>query len=405
MHEEVTRLFIVDPNLIDAAGHYLQHATAISEEAVSRGILVTWVTAASFDITLAPDFVQLRRIFTHNIFDEFHSNEEGWVLNNFNQYNQYFYGLLVSLGLHSVDRSIFLFSNVLHNQLYAIENWSQLLPEHSYAVCILRWNNATMDYNRTRGATAAIEQLYRYCLSNQGLVSRKIFMASDTVRLAHYYQSLGSGVSVHVLPNPQVAGQIRDTHRTTYCDGPVSIGCFGSFSRLRGSQLISEIMDSILRVRSDVRFICQVQDLNNEDSKSIVTLQNRYRHNVIILAGILDARLYSYSLASTSLILMPYCPAFYEFGSSGVACEALTFGIPAVLPSDTTIHDEFEAAGAGFVEAQQWTSSAFAASTLAALNDLEQLRGLSSSASSTYIQKTSPGTFLDGLLGLPSSAA
>jgi len=145
MHQEIARLFIVDPNLIDAAGHYLQHATAISEEAVSRGILVTWVTAASFDITLAPDFVQLRRIFTHNIFDEFHSNEEGWVLNNFNQYNQYFYGLLVSLGLHSVDRSIFLFSNVLHNQLYAIENWSQLLPEHSYAVCILRWNNATMD--------------------------------------------------------------------------------------------------------------------------------------------------------------------------------------------------------------------------------------------------------------------
>lgn len=400
---QIQNLYIIDPNLVDYGGHYLTYAKSVSSEAKNRGIGITWLTAKNFRKSLAPDYVEIVEIFDHNVFYEENTTNENSTVTNFYSYNKYFYQKLIYTDILKSRNSVFLFPNVIQNQLYSILEWSNQIQETSHAVVILRWNNAYMPYNVSRSFTKQILKTYHHCLSNYKIRHKNITIASDTLRLAHFYSQI-SGDLVKYIPNPQTGTKIlQNLGKTGEIDRhsePV-LGFYGSFSMLRGSHIIPDIINGILKENNQVSFRCQISNHSKQENEKIITTQSQNPQKVILLSGILDTSLYYSCLATTTLIIMPYSQEFYMWGSSGIACEALSLGIPSVMTRNTTMEDEYKGADAGYKSATTWSPNSFIEATLSALSSIRHLTRRSKQACDNYINQTSPATFLDVIICEP----
>lgn len=393
------KFVLLDPNLIDPAGHYLTYARSVSTAALDCEMRVTWITAQTFNPDYALKGVKVIPTFENNVFDEVWNTGDDWIINNFNFLNNHFFQTLFTLELTNWTNTIFLFPNVLQNQLFAISSWSKFLHDSSHAICILRWNNAFMDYNTSRGASELILDLYKYAVQSPDGKSDKISLATDSRRLALFYQSV-IGKPVALLPNPQLQSQLMRAFHQGEERSSTVVGYFGGFSRFRGSHLLADIFDQLLARFDTLSVRCHVGEIDSLEGESILRIQGLYKQRFCLLQGHLDEQLYNFSLSTSSVLLMPYSPAFYGYGSSGIACEALSYGVPAVVTTNTTIKDEFEDAGAGHIGVHQWDAKSFADGASVALGSLAELSAQSARAAESFRNKVSPHRFVQELFKL-----
>jgi len=397
-------LVLVDMNLRVAEGHYLQYAKSVAAAAMSLGCKVSWVTARQFDRRLAPVEVEVDTLFEYHVFHEFQSEGENWTLENFNVYNHYIFSELFTRMKFRNDEAVFLFPNLIQNQLYAVIEWSKELRSGSFVVAILRWQNADMDYNVIRGASSAVKELYCFCFNRINSESGRVFIATDTKRLAGYFQGLSS-VAISQLPNPQVSVHSTNINLKSRLSMPFVVGFFGGFQRLRGSHLMADIVKIVLTENRQIRFVIHIIDLGSVDALEMVEVQKLYKENIVILGGVLSTSIYNFALANSSVVLMPYSPRFYHWGSSGIACEALSFGVPAVVTAGTTMHQEYEEFEAGCIAVERYDAHSFSLGIFRALDAVEHLTAASVSAAKNYRERTSPERFVRELLSLRSSEA
>jgi glycosyltransferase involved in cell wall biosynthesis len=397
-----SKLAILDPNLRSRAGHYLPYANAVTDAATTAGMDVIWVTSTHFPTELAPKGVRVRPLFSFDVFDEFHSADSNWIIENFNQLNHRAFVELNLIDQSAYSDCIFFFPNILHNQLYAVIEWTKGLKDSSRAICILRWQNAGMGYNVNRGASAHILELYRFCFNHAEQNNTKVIFASDTQKLADFYQRL-SLRTIHRVPNPQVHRLNFSHYSMVRPTDAVIITFLGSFTRLRGSDILAPLVDALIPYFPQVLFRIQISDLGSPDAQSLVSLLRAHKGKISLFSGFLDNDVYNHLISTASLVLLPYSPSFYYWGSSGVSCEALTFGIPAVLTSNTTMHDEFLEVGAGLVAVDKYDVDSFLKACELAICNLDELRRKSREASKRFIARSSPAVFLDSLLKLATT--
>jgi len=395
--KNITNLYIIDPNLVDNVGHYLPYAHSVSYEARERGCEVVWLVSKNFKKQNAPSDVHVKELFHSNIFDEDHLSGKDAVNINFQQYNKKFYQDLLTSGVSKTRNCLFLFPNVLHNQLHAILEWSNLIDETSRALIVLRWNNALMPYNIARNFSDDILRLYKLCLLDYRERYKKAFVSSDTLRLASFYSRLAN-CQVYFIPSPQTHANITEFDSSllnTRAREELTLGFYGSHSNLRGSHLIPEIINSVIDRYEHVYFRCQVPHITSLANDALIKLQAQRPNRITLLSGTLDYQLYYFCIRTTSLILMPYSPDFYGWGSSGVACEALSLGVPGVISKNTTMEDEYRLADAGYRVSACWTTESFVAATLEAISSIQELSKLSSEAIEKYVNANSPKAFFE----------
>jgi glycosyltransferase involved in cell wall biosynthesis len=389
-------LYIVDPQLGMAGGHYLPYAKSVTAAAIDAGSHVVWYTNKNFKVRDLPSNVEIRPVFERYVFDEIQSQGDGWIQENFNGINRDFYRILVTHISSPKSGSTIVFPNLLHTQLYAVTEWANQFSKASRVVAILRWNNAYMEYNVSRGASRDILSLYKFCFDKAMVSKANIIFASDTIRLSNFYSQL-STIPIQYIPNPQVrtgddvlesSSIPRDHHN------PLVLSHIGGFSPLRGAHLLPDIFEKVLAFSHNVTIRCHVDDFESPIFNRLLDVQKRYKSRISIIGNVIDDTLYRDLFFTTDLLVMAYHPGFYHFGSSGVACEALSWGIPAVIPSNTTIFDEFSSVDAGFIDCSEWSYDAYANSIDLAINEIKSLTYKSHIAKTEYKKIVSPKAFL-----------
>jgi glycosyltransferase involved in cell wall biosynthesis len=393
-------LRIVDPQLGMDAGHFLPYAKSVTKGAIERGLRVTWHTNKAFKLRDLPPTVDANLAFERYVFDEIQNDGQDWVINNFNKLNTEFYNILIKNIPASDAETVILFPNLLHNQLYAVIEWANNFCIRSKVVIILRWNNALMDFNVSRGASRDIQFLYSFCFSRLDPSKNHVVIGSDTLRLAAFFSEL-SGYHCHFIPNPQVSAVedlIEYTSSTLDLSKNIVISHIGGFYYLRGSRILPDLFEYVLEQHDNVIVRCHVCDFSSPQFQRLSEVVKRYKSRITVLGNVIDDALYRDLFRTSDLLIMAYHPVFYHYGSSGVACEALSWGVPAVVPANTTIADEFTGVDAGFIACDEWTFEAYAMSLSAAINGIQALTDKSMKAKALYRSLVSPQAFLDRVL-------
>jgi glycosyltransferase involved in cell wall biosynthesis len=396
----IIHLRIVDPQLGMDAGHFLPYAKSVTKAAIERGLRVTWHTNKAFNSRDLPPDVDASFAFQRYVFDEIQCDGHDWVINNFNNLNTEFYKILIENIPEPDAETVILFPNILHNQLYAVIEWANNFCIKSKVVVILRWNNIFMDFNITRGASQDIRSLYSFCFSRLHTNNDHIIIGSDTLRLASFFSEL-SGNRIEFIPNPQVSALESFNDRTIPAINlakSVVISHIGGFYYLRGSHLLPDLFEYLLKNHDNVTVRCHVCDFSSPQFQRLSEVVKRYKSRITVLGNVIDDALYRDLFRTSDLLIMAYHPVFYHYGSSGVACEALSWGVPAVIPANTTIADEFAGVDAGFIACGEWTFEAYAMSLSAAINGIQELTNKSMKAKALYRSLVSPQAFLDRVL-------
>jgi hypothetical protein len=117
--------------------------------------------------------------------------------------------------------------------------------------------------------------------------------------------------------------------------------------------------------------------------------------NLALATGRLAPGAYLDLLRGAAIALFPYDPALYRRKSSGVLWEAISIGLPVVVPAGTWLENEARHWGAGHVTYGEGGASAIAAAFAEALPRIETLRARSAEAGERYRAANGAAALID----------
>ncbi len=188
----------------------------------------------------------------------------------------------------------------------------------------------------------------------------------------------------HVLPSilSPTEREIRAAKlRTGSQTGPLVVSFLAGARPERGTSLIPDVVK--LCAPLDIHFLVQLTDPLGADPQLVGAVKAlRDREKVQFHDGILPRDQYNDWIAQ-SLVLLPYDAALYQSRTSGVYCEAKSFGAPVIVPAGTWMADEVARIGNGLVFEER-TAHSIAACVARARDDLAGLRARAAACAAEY---------------------
>lgn len=378
---------LCDPQLHSTGGHYLNHDAQLVRELQQRNIPVT--IYARHGCTVTCEGLTPIPVFSHDIFKEAASDAQVWAMENFHTINQAFLADLLQI---SPDRftpdDLVYFPNLLQNQLHAVALWLGRLPaERRPAVAVmLRYLNHAMDYVQARANKDIIALYYRFAGRALLAAQPRSVICADTRELAMAYQKI-MALPVLELPNPMDVSALLTKAPARAPSARPTIVYQGHTSALRGMHFLPDIIEHCTKLKQRPRFVVQVQSKESAISQLGPTLERLERlagDDVRLVYGELAPEEYFSLLSEADIILLPYSPTFYGFGSSGVFTEAASLGKVIVVSPHTVPARQGREFNLGVVTASQWTPAATAEAVATALRDLPSLQTKATSGASRF---------------------
>lgn len=151
-----------------------------------------------------------------------------------------------------------------------------------------------------------------------------------------------SGLVFHTLPLA-ICGLPEDDS-VIVPDGPtVNIGSLGGARLDKGIPLWPTLARLLLERHRNItytfHFSGSYKGLGFEPVLSELRAMAANDHRIIILEGVLDEATYYNRLRNLDLFVMTHDPFFWQNLSSGSFCEAMYFGVPAVVPEGSPMAD------------------------------------------------------------------
>lgn len=396
------QVHILDPQLQNQGGHYLNHDAQLVRELKARGIPVTLWARRGCQVTC--EGLTPQQVFSHDIFQEAGKDPEVWAIENFHTLNQAFLADLAQIDTARLSaEDLLYFPNLLQNQTYAIAMWLGRLPaERRPTVAIMyRYLNHAMDYVQNRKNKDLIAHFYRYAVRQLIAAHPRTVICADTTELAKAYREI-TGVPVIELPNPMdVSELLKVAGARPANDRPVVV-YQGHTSPLRGFHFLPEIIEHCAKLPSRPRFVVQVQ--NREMAVSLAggevmrRLEALVGDNLRLVPGALSSADYLDLLAGADIVLLPYTPTFYGYGSSGVFTEAASLGKAVVVSPNTVPARQGREYHLGVVAAQEWSPKAMAAAVVAAISSLPEQRAKAARGAPKFRADQCAKNFWDRLL-------
>ncbi len=392
---------ILDPQLLDLGGHYLNHDGQLIRELQRRGVPVSLYGRKGCQLTCAG--LKPAQVFSHDIFQESAGDPEVWAMENFHGINQLFMGDLRGLPdeRFGPDDLIY-FPNLLQNQLYAVAQWLNRFPapRRPAVAVMLRFLNHRMSYVQGRANVGMIALYYRYAARLLAKVQPRSFLCADTREIADEYRKI-TGLPVLELPDPMDVSALP-APAVVSSDRPVVV-YQGSTSSLRGFQFLPEIIEQGLKLSPRPRFVVQVQNPDAARALQLGPVLDRLEQlagdDVRLLKGALSSEDFLGLMSSSDIVLLPYSPDFYGHGSSGVFTEAVSVGKVVVVSPQTVPARQAVEFGLGVITAAQWTGPAMAAGLAEAVRRLPELKAQATAAAPRFCRENSAGALWDRLLG------
>ena len=210
-------------------------------------------------------------------------------------------------------------------------------------VLLFRWSNFSVSRRRWENRAAFYRMSFRFLewVSRR----RKIFLATDSERLADEYSKL-TRLRISVLPIPHTHQSITNTNRDVVRPHFVFVG------RTNSSQGIEILVQALSLLREDLAngtFSAFIQSNPQADDSPAVEACSKLDRlelpNVTLWKGFLSEREYHETLSNADVILLPYSREVYYAGTSGICAEALAMGIPIITTQDTWMSDQVARGG------------------------------------------------------------
>lgn len=403
---------LFDPQLHGQGGHYMNHDAQLVRELRRRNIPVSIYGRRGCEVKC--EGIAPQHIFGADIFQEAAADAQVWPIENFHTVNQAF---LVDLCRINSDQftadDLIYFPNLLQNQLYAVAMWlGRFSVQRRPAVAVmLRYLNHAMDYVQARANKELIALYYRYAARAVRAVQPRSLICADTQELAAAYQQI-IGFPVVELPNPMdVSGLLENVTTRLASDRPVVV-YQGHTSPLRGFHFLPDIIERCQKLDPKPRFVVQVQSretaINNQMGPMLEKMiKLSASGDIRLVYGALSSKDYFGLLAEADVVLLPYSPTFYGYGSSGVFTEAASVGKVVVVSANTVPARQGKEFQLGVVIADQWNAQSMADAVASALRDLPALRAKSQAGASGFRAESCAQTLWDRLFtalqSLPSA--
>ncbi len=381
-------VYLFDPQLQGAGGHYLNHDAQLVRELVRRNLPVKLYGRVG--CTVSCEGLPVEPLFQKDIFTEVAVDAQVWAIENFHLVNEGFFADLNRLPLEQFTADDLLyFPNLLQNQLYAVARWLSRIPaERRPAVGImLRYLNHAMDYVQARANKELIALYYRYAAQRLLAVQPRSRICADTRELAQAYTEI-TGLPVLELPNPMdVSLLIAETPVREGRLAPLVV-YQGHTSPLRGFHFLPEVIERCAQLHPRPRFLIQIQNLENTPKMGLADFVQRLERmqgpHVELVYGPLEMAAYYDMLRRADVVLLPYSPSFYGHGSSGVFTEAASVGKVVVVSPGTVPARQGREGDLGVVAAQTWEPAAMAEAVAQALQQLPALQAKAQAGAPAY---------------------
>jgi glycosyltransferase involved in cell wall biosynthesis len=396
-------IHILDPQLADQNGHYLNYCTLAVRALQQRGIPVSIHARRGCQVTC--DGVVPGQVFSHDIFKEIGRDPQVWALENFHAVNQAFAADLARMDTSAMNADDLLFFPSLNqNQLYGLALWLARIPapRRPAVAVLLRYLTHEMDYVKGRANHGMLAHLFRYAAQALLATQARTVFCADTREMCNAFQGVFGcpvlEVPVAMDPPARVASVATGARP--------NVVYLGHMSQLKGFHLMPDIILRCLALKPRPRFTVQIQNRTQRGFESHVQWFDRQpASEVSLVAGAQSPEEYYRLMAEADIVLLPYRPTYYGHCSSGVFAEAAALGKVVVVPEGTVAARQAREFELGAVVAADWTAPAIAEAVGAAVREKARLQAKADAAADRFRTEQSAAAFWSRLLGaLPGVA-
>jgi glycosyltransferase involved in cell wall biosynthesis len=370
---------------------------AIAEELQKLDIGVS--TYGGVNATLPASPLNFTEVFRFDVFQEVGTSDPAtYVQENFYYLNQIFLEDLQKIDNYLIEKNdLVFFQGVVQNQIEGISEWLSGIPSLRRPPCILtlRFLNSRMLHNVQRGFTAQIEIFYKYTLQKLLQKFPETKLVADTHELCENFKNITS-LPVTLLPSPLGLSQPTNLFTPKTSDENfLDVLYIGNHSPYKGVAFIPEIMKDVLDKHANVRFSIQINgSIESGLAQRITSLVSLYGRRINLILGTLDMDEYHRTIEKADVVLLPYHPAYYSFGGSGVFVEAAA-SAKIIVITKATVADKIAADYAlPVVFSDGFNTEAYCRAVNSAIENIEQLSKQAKLVANYFREYNSPKNFL-----------
>ena len=174
-----------------------------------------------------------------------------------------------------------------------------------------------------------------------------------------------------------------DGLRKKLVDKPKRVGFFGYQRGEKGSQMFEQLISRLLQLDCEVIF---------QDSRGKIVIPHHPRLRQLGYVESIQS-----TIVTCDLVILPYYSKHYQYRVSGVAVEALSFGVPLVVPSKTWMSRLAATFGAG-IEFDELNADSVMTAVVQAIDNYPRLAHGAQLAADELVRNHGLGAFAGSLL-------
>jgi len=294
------------------------------------------------------------------------------------------------------------FNSVLAPQFAAIGKWLAAFPAGEAPIAAIEFGAPSGA--GTAGWFAQFPAQYRKASRVFRALEpgRILLFTFDPAASSEYSQLLG--LPVAALPAVHKAsGPLR--MRAWDADGRITVGFLGQQREEKGVSLIPGIVRGLRAAGCNARIL--VHDGEPSDRPILRQLREMAESDPLVefLHRPADPAMWQALLGGTDLVVLPYEPNRYKASYSAIAIEAVSAGIPMVVPRGTTMESlasQYQGRATAF---EAWEADAVCEAILRAVDRFEHLSALAFAGAAAWEERNGAERFADRLLAFAAHSA
>jgi glycosyltransferase involved in cell wall biosynthesis len=389
------KLWLADHLLVSERGHHVSYNGFIADSARRTGMEVRILCARDCNAHVPGDFA-MRGIFRRDL----RNNPSGLISRSRVALDaletlarrRFESDLLTGIIPDEVQRHDIIFAEMLApRNLAGWLRWLQVFPKGREPTLVLHVGYASERFGADKEIPVLLGSLER-----SGKLSRAHF-ATDSDILKEKYKAIFQRPVAH-LPLV-ISRRASECYRPP--GNPPHFVCLGNARKEKG---FAEILAAIDILNSDgglpdARFTLQSSDPDEHSAAALAGFRSAAAKCVSMVARPLDDDGYLRLLRDSDVLLLPYHVERYRDRTSGVFCEAMTAGKPAIATEGSFLGLEVHRQGIGWL-ARDRDPSSLAAVIRRAIHELGDVAARCAKLMPHYRPMFHPDTFVSQLLAL-----